>query len=468
MVNGHRPTQLYLGSSPHSSAFHTPQSHTTRTVATNHVTTPTLLQRQATSIYSTCSNETPVLVCAKKATPVAGSWSEEPWTPSHMAPRATLADLLETQNREEEDIDSEAEDVQLRDCDQETTASFADTAVFGEHQRRASAPAKLEPTVIAVAVPTHAASTTDSPAAHVSVVYRHEPYAFASPRREIFRCQCDACFEAGVDCTGHDFLTYGSGTAAMFPSARSDEGRHLPSYPPEEHEMGYDEPSFGSYEAAFYGEASALSQPPSHHDRRIAPREEGFHASMPHHEAAPLSAFMPPPPPPKITRGVMAESAEPTLDVDAAFYHIALRWYGKVAKVQTKFVALDELCPEPNRDGQSFPEWVEEVGKWWLEHFEHLQKKTSISSGLLRSAIAPAGCSRVAPTGFETHASIAASYAAHKFALKTGPRRTAGSSGLTAEMLQSHLETMPPKAPGLPTPRSKQTPRGQTADDLPW
>jgi len=187
-----------------------------------------------------------------------------------------------------------------------------------------------------------------------------------------------------------------------------------------------------------------------------------------------VTSFMPPPPPPRITRRVIAESGECGLDPEAAFFHIVTRWYRKVEVAQCDWVSADDLCPVPDETVYTFDQWVDEIGKWWLRHFEHVQIKTTASSGLLRTAshaaaaqnpqqsssssipmtAAGAGAATGVRRAFESHTTTTTTPSRHMMPL---PRKVIGSSGLTAELLESHNML-------LPAPRSAQAPRRE----LPW
>lgn len=358
-----------------------------------------------------------MLVYGKAVTPLAGDWSAEPWTPPAPLRPTVLASVLE----------SAEQAVELDEAPTERDGStVADTAVYQEQVLES--PMKPESQQ------------------HVAFVYRHNPYNSHFHKVEMYRCQCDGCLDASA--TGTDYLSAQvfhrsttsplSHTAASFPPSYYDAYAHgMDAYPSDEYAnpVGFDDTSSQTPTAEYTEPTHSASYWPP--------------------ETAPVSSFVPPPPPPRITRRVMAESAEGTLDVDAAFYHITMRWYNKVAAVQERHAPANDLCPVPAQEGVSFDQWVDQVGRWWLRHFEHAQVKTSTSSALLRTSYG------ARPQSFQTHTSNGA---AHQLALRSGPRRERGSSGLTAAMLQS-LEGDTTRT-GLPTPRSALAQRRQS--ELAW
>lgn len=427
MVNGPRPSSIAKPGMAH--ALVTPNSARAQS--------PMILQRQHTSLYSTCSTST--LVFGKAATPIAGDWSAEPWTPANIRP-TNLTEMLMQAEPDVVDVENDETEDQDDHTIQET-ASVAETAAFSEKQ------------VPAVAVQNAPIATTATSAAvHVAFVYRYDPYSPQRAKRELYRCECDDCLE-GLAC-GHDNLAVGS--YSYIPQPQAHVGMEI---------TNSDEYRAASYD---YEDATTTSQASYRKDQQqhqFATYQSAHYwsaaAPEPVVEAVPPpSSFVPPPPPPKITRGVIAESSEPALDVDAAFYHIAMRWYHKTAAVQQRFVTNNDMCPEPEREGETFQQWIDAVGKWWLRQFEHAQVKTSASSGMLRTATAPANARLTGSNGFETHASIAESFASHKRALRSFPHRELGVSGLTEALLRSHEKSLPTQEKSLPTPRSRQ--------HLPW
>lgn len=426
MVNGPRPQQLNTPAS--ANAASSPQNGTTPSRS------PLLLQRQATSIYSTCSTSTPMLVYGKAATPLAGAWSDAPWEATFnvdVPPPAALTDPAAGGHGVHDDDDDVRDDFSHHD----DNSSVAETTAWAEKSAAKSAGMSRNNSteaddVTAEAAPTPRAAAERQSKAHVSRVYRRDPYAFEAVCHEVYRCECDACLDAAV--VGNDRILAANAYDMMGrTNTYSEMATDVPTM---SYEIDDGASTAPSAQAAGFGRDAYAD--PAAWDARQAEAEQ------------PVSNFMPPPPPPKITRGVIAESSEPALDVDAAFYHITMRWYAKVARVQHKWVADDEACPGPCEE-VPFDEWVAEAGKWWLRHFEHLQVKTSASSGLLRTGAA-AVPEHARTGGFETHATITASYIQHRTALRTGPRRQRGTSGLTATMLES-----------LPLPRSR-------VQELPW
>jgi hypothetical protein len=417
MVNGPRPNSI---SKPVSAAasLATPNARTQ---------SPMVLQRQATSMYSTCSTAT--LVFGKAATPLAGEWSAEPWDPSNLRP-TNLTAMLEQAEPEVVELETDETD----DHTIQETASVAETTAFSDKMQR-----------------THTAQTapaTAQSAPHVAFIYRYDPYSAQRAKRELYRCECDDCIE-GLAC-GLDNLTAGSYSYALPPQMQV-QPQHVGM-----EVTNSDEYRVNSYE---YEEAASTSQTTSYRGPQYRQYESAPYWTAPQEPAVdpavpPPSPFVPPPPPPKITRGIVAESAEGALDADAAFYHIAMRWYAKTAAVQERFVTNGDMCPAPQREGESFQQWVDAVGKWWLRQFEFAQTKTSASSGMLRTATAPAHARLPGSNGFETHASIADSFASHKRALRSFPHREMGISGLTEAILRNHEKS------SVPTPRSRQR--------LPW
>jgi len=424
MVNGPRPTTIAKPATPATPASFTPASHVS----------PTLLQRQHTSVYSACSTGTPVLVYGKAATPLAGDWSAEPWDPTRVRPMVleSVLDAGVNATGAVNDADDMYEEVE------DNTSSVAETAAFSDD--KATAAAVVEP-------------QTTSPTAsnsHIAFIYRYDPYSSRTSRRELYRCVCDSCMD-GATCGRDAFATTTVHYALPSPSFGME---------------AYNSDEFTNTHTAEYALTETMSVAPSPaHPAAMAYEAAQYWTAS---SSEPLAAeppaqsnFVPPPPPPKVCRGVIAESAEGALDVDAAFYHISMRWYTKVAAVQHKFVRDIDFCPEPEQPGMTFTQWIESVGKWWLRHFENAQRKTSASSGLLRTAMAPVTARLATAGGFESHASVAASFAAHRFALKNGPRRQFGTSGLTASM----LESLGGNGARLPTPRSAAK---KVEETLPW
>lgn len=443
MVNGPRPASIQkpAGGTPR------PMGMLTAAV-TPSSSTPTLLQRQATSVYSVVtSTGTPVLVYGKQATPLAGAWSAEPWSPSEL--RAVPfterlseppMELLANAHEADEDHVAHFDDYNDTATTERETASVADTAAFANDQRNElELGSPVHVTASEPQQPIQVQSATNS--LHIAHRYRNDPYSMYG-QRELFRCTCDDCFSTGV--TGRDPLADLTDelSAGMYATA-----------------------SFAPTSAAFEETGMAYDGAES----AGAVHEADLYWGPSRGQEAPTTSFMPPPPPPRIARRVMRESAESSLDVDVAFYHIAMRWYGRVAAIQDKFVEADELCPEPGTDMQSFDEWADAVGRWWLRNFEHRQvKPATASAGLLRSSYTAARARTATPAApptpaapFSTHANTATTAVRHP-ALRQEPRRQFGISGLTEEMLTHHNRVA---AGGLPTPRSLEVRR---RNDLPW
>lgn len=386
MVNGPRPSTI---TSPAAAAA----------VPSRAPSTPTVLTRQHTSIYSTASTTTPVLVYGKEVTPLAGNWADEPWSPSNRAAPVGLVDTL---------------DAPVAGMEDDNSSLSNDTAVFDE--ARDAAPVSMFRTVSDSTTTSNA--QTAATAGHVSFVFRYDPYAMQS-RTEMYRCTCDECVDRANVVSGVDILAAPIYSGFSTFSDVASMGQPM-----------------ASYDTVSYDHTMPV----------YADQEDVWASSMaPAVVEVPQTPFMPPPPPPRITRRVIAESAEPTLDAESAFYLIIMRWYEKVSMAQANWILNDDRCPEPNLEKYSFDEWVDEIGRWWLRHFEHVQvKSTSASSVAIRTA-ASAGVRR--PGGFETHAGVR----------QVQPRRQFGTSGLTAEMLDSHNQSSAP-APHTTRPRR----------ELPW
>lgn len=427
MVNGPRPTKLTTPSaSPNGPA----------TNGTTPARSPLFLQRQTTSVYSTVtSTGTPVLVYGKAATPLAGAWSAEPWNPEQVA-AAPMPDALEDPRQQQHDT-ATSDDVAVDHNDNDDMSSVAETAAFTENSYARSPVQASAPAMPA----TTTAVTAASPSKHVAFKYRFDPYAPAGGvRRETFRCDCDECVDAGV--LGNDRLIGAHYDAAGY---YANDG----------------EASGGAFDRFATSETGAFNDDAT----SAAGMSWGATAEMDAAAVVPevlATSFIPPPPPPRIARSIIAESAEGSLDADAAFYHIAMRWYTKVAAVQAKHVATeDDWCPKPSEDSD-FDEWVHAAGRWWLRHFEHAQVKSTPSSGLLRTAPAPANARPAA--GFETHTNVSESFANHRHALRSGPRKTFGSSNLNASMLANLGGGGSSKQSALPAPRSSAS----RLEQLPW
>jgi hypothetical protein len=86
----------------------------------------------------------------------------------------------------------------------------------------------------------------------------------------------------------------------------------------------------------------------------------------------PVSKFMPPAPPRIDTYDVIVACG--AADPDTVIYNMMMRWYAKVAKVQSAFHPESD-CPPPSPTDYSFADWCEMVNQWWFKNFEHRQKK---------------------------------------------------------------------------------------------
>eukprot|EP00455_Lapot_gusevi_P045309 TRINITY_DN5775_c0_g1_i4.p2 TRINITY_DN5775_c0_g1~~TRINITY_DN5775_c0_g1_i4.p2 ORF type:complete len:144 (-),score=40.11 TRINITY_DN5775_c0_g1_i4:307-738(-) len=86
----------------------------------------------------------------------------------------------------------------------------------------------------------------------------------------------------------------------------------------------------------------------------------------------PVSKFMPPAPPRIDTYDVIVACG--AADPDTVIYNMMMRWYSKVAKVQSAF-SPESDCPPPSPTEYSFADWCEMVNQWWFKNFEHRQKK---------------------------------------------------------------------------------------------
>eukprot|EP00672_Neobodo_designis_P008211 CAMPEP_0174877780 /NCGR_PEP_ID=MMETSP1114-20130205/82430_1 /TAXON_ID=312471 /ORGANISM="Neobodo designis, Strain CCAP 1951/1" /LENGTH=421 /DNA_ID=CAMNT_0016113167 /DNA_START=144 /DNA_END=1409 /DNA_ORIENTATION=- len=421
MVNGPRPAKL----------LHPAGNSASPNNGTTPARSPLFLQRQTTSVYSTVtSTGTPVLVYGKAATPIAGAWSAEPWNPEDVA-GTPLPGALEDPHATHDEAHDEAPEQPHEDADD--VSSVAETAAFTDTDTRSP----VQATAPAMPTSEEQPQTTQQPK-HVAFKYRFDPYApSGAQRRETYRCDCEACIDAQT--LGSDRLIGATYDATSY-YASNGEG-------------------FDRYNT---GETMAYTGDMNDDATSAAGMSWAATAEVPAAGNATSTPFIPPPPPPRIARGIMAESAEESLDVDAAFYHIAMRWYTKAAAVQAKFLpSADDFCPEPSED-TPFDEWVHAAGRWWLRHFEHAQVKSSPSSGLLRTAPAPTSArASESAGGFETHTTVNESYANHRHALRSGPRKAFGSSNLTASMLAN----LGSKTSALPAPRSSTNTR---LESLPW